>query len=55
VLCAPGAFLGGPRGGQVCPPGYAQGPRFFFWAVFAIFSRLLKIIPVLGIRALVST
>jgi hypothetical protein len=31
-------------------------PRWnFFWAVFAIFSGLLKIILVLGIRVLVST
>jgi hypothetical protein len=35
--CAPGAFLRGSQGGQVCPPGYAQ--RFFlFLADFAIFS-----------------
>jgi hypothetical protein len=41
------------------PPGYAQHsrqcPDFFFWVVFAIFSGLLKIIIVLGIRVLVST
>jgi hypothetical protein len=41
------------------PLGYAQlsgqRPEFFFGAVFAIFSGLLKIIPVLGIRVLVST
>jgi hypothetical protein len=41
------------------PPGYmqcsGQRPEIFFWAVFAIFSGLLKIIPVLGIRVLVST
>jgi hypothetical protein len=40
------------------PPGYAQHsgqrPIFFFGAVFAIFSSLLKIISVLGIRVLVS-
>jgi hypothetical protein len=34
---------------------FGAGPRNFFWAVFAIFSGLLKIIPVLGIRVLVST
>jgi hypothetical protein len=44
-----------PRGGgQVCPPGYAQRltvdgspgqrPKFFFWVVFAIFSRFCKLI-----------
>jgi hypothetical protein len=32
-----------------------QRPKFFFWVVFAIFSGLLKIIPILGIRVLVST
>jgi hypothetical protein len=37
-----------------------SAPKFFFWAFFAIFrgaifSSLLKIIPVLGIRVLVST
>jgi hypothetical protein len=62
---------GGPRGGRYAPPGYAQRstpgiagetpPKFFFgWfllflADFAIFSGLLKIISVLGIRVLVST
>jgi hypothetical protein len=66
VSCASGAFLGGSQGGEgMPPPGYAhrsapnfvfgQRPNFFFWAVFAIFSGLLKIIPVLGIRVLVST
>jgi hypothetical protein len=43
--------------------GSGQAPKFFFWAVFfllfladfAIFSGLLKIILVLGIRVLVST
>jgi hypothetical protein len=59
VSCVSGAFLGGSQGGQVCPPpGYAQRsgqcPEIFFWAVFAIFSGLLKIILVLGIRVLVS-
>jgi hypothetical protein len=37
------------------PPSYAQCPKIVFWAVFAIFSGLLKIISVLGIRFLVST
>jgi hypothetical protein len=63
VSCAPGAFLGGSQGGQVCPPWLraAGPPKFFFGrfllflADFAIFSGLLKIIPVLGIRVLVST
>ena len=56
VSCASGAFLGGSQGGgQVCPPGYAQCLEICFWAVFAIFSGLLKIILVLGIRVLVST
>jgi hypothetical protein len=71
VSCAPGAFLGGSRGGgagmpppsyaQHSAPGVARGRRVwgsapkFFWAVFAIFSGLLKIILVLGIRVLVST
>jgi hypothetical protein len=50
--CAPGAFLGGPRGGRYAPPGYAQRlapggspgqrPNFFFWAVFAIFSGFVN-------------
>jgi hypothetical protein len=40
--CA-GRFLGGSQGGAgMPPPGYAQRsgqrPKFFFWAVFAIFS-----------------
>jgi hypothetical protein len=37
--------------------GVAQGsaPKKKIWAVFAIFSGLLKIILVLGIRVLVST
>jgi hypothetical protein len=59
VLCASGAFLGGSQGGAGMPPlvtcSAGQRPEFFFWAVFAIFSGLLKIIPVLGIRVLVST
>jgi hypothetical protein len=50
---------GVPGGGQVCPPwlraAFGAAPQIFFWAVFAIFSGLLKIIPVLGIRVLVST
>jgi hypothetical protein len=37
------------------PPGYVQHPKICFLAVFAIFSSLLKIISVLGIRVLVST
>jgi hypothetical protein len=37
------------------PPSCAQCPEIVFWAVFAIFSSLLKIISVLGIRFLVST
>jgi hypothetical protein len=59
VSCAPGAFLGGSQGGAGMPPlvtrTFGAAPRIFFWAVFAIFSGLLKIIPVLGIRVLVST
>jgi hypothetical protein len=35
--------------------GSGQCPEICFWVVFAIFSGLLKIIPVLGIRVLVST
>jgi hypothetical protein len=31
-----------------------SAPKLFFWAIFAIFSGLLKIIPVLGIRVLVT-
>jgi hypothetical protein len=65
VSCVSGAFLGGPRGGRYAPPpppGYVSvwgsAPKFFFgWFFlffFAIFSGLLKIIPVLGIRVLVS-
>jgi hypothetical protein len=45
VSCAPGAFLGGSQGGQVCPPGYAQrsgSTPFFFGAFFAIFSGFLN-------------
>jgi hypothetical protein len=48
----------GVPGGAGMPPlvtHLGQCPQFFFWAVFAIFSGLLKIIPVLGIRVLVST
>jgi hypothetical protein len=41
------------------PIGYAQRsgqrPEICFWVFFAIFSGLLKVIPVLGIRVLVST
>jgi hypothetical protein len=37
------------------PPSYAQRPEIVFRAIFAIFSGLLKIISVLGIRFLVST
>jgi hypothetical protein len=66
VSCASGAFLGGSQGGQVCPPWLQRGspgqaPEIFFGrfllflADFAIFSSLLKIISVLGIRVLVST
>jgi hypothetical protein len=56
VLCAPGAFLGGSQGGASMPPlVMRRAPIFFFWEVFAIFSGLLKIISVLGIRVLVST
>jgi hypothetical protein len=61
VPCASGAFLGGSQGGAGMPPLVTRSvhrgsaPGFFFWAVFAIFSGLLKIIPVLGIRVLVST
>jgi hypothetical protein len=63
-MCAgrfPRGVQGGGGGGQVCPPGYAQRPKFFFGRFllflmdFAIISGLLKIIPVLGIRVLVST
>jgi hypothetical protein len=52
-----GHFPRGVLGGAgILPPGYAQCPKFFFFgAVFAIFSGLLKIILVLGIRVLVST
>jgi hypothetical protein len=52
-------------GGRYAPLGYVQCsttggsprqcPEIFFWLVFAIFSGLLKIIPILGIRVLVST
>jgi hypothetical protein len=45
VSCAPGTFLGGSQGGA----------GMLFLADFYIFSGLLKIIPVLGIRVLVST
>jgi hypothetical protein len=59
VVCAERFPRGVPGGAGMPPPGYAQRSRqcleFFFWAVFAIFSGLLKIIPVLGIRVLVST
>jgi hypothetical protein len=62
VSCAPCAFLGGSQGGQVCPPpppsSYVQRsgkhPDFFFWGGCFFFNGLLKIIPVLGIRVLVS-
>jgi hypothetical protein len=45
LSCAPGAFLGGPRGGGgagMPPPGYAQRsfgavPRNFFWGRFLLF------------------
>jgi hypothetical protein len=64
VSCPSGDFLWGSQGGQVCPPwlhivfgtgrSSGQRPEICFWAVFAIFSGLIKIIPVLGIRVLVS-
>jgi hypothetical protein len=81
VSCAPGAFLGGSQGGQVCPPWlraafavgvvypvlgirvlvstlknlfFRNGKFLLFLVDFAIFSGLLKIISVLGIRVLVS-
>jgi hypothetical protein len=60
-----GAFLGGPKGGggRYAPPwlrtafevARGSAPKIFFWAVFAIFSGLVKIILDLGIRVLVST
>jgi hypothetical protein len=55
---------GVPGGGRYAPPGLRSGQRpkncflggfFIFGQIFAIFSGLLKIIPVLGIRVLVST
>jgi hypothetical protein len=63
LLCVDGTFLGCPRGGRYAPPwlraAFGAAPRkFVFWAFlvdFAIFSGLLKIIMVLGIRVLVST
>jgi hypothetical protein len=64
VSCASGLFprgsQGGGGGGQVCPPLVTHSvrgntPNFVFGQFFAIFSGLLKIIPVLGIRVLVST
>jgi hypothetical protein len=60
VSCALGAFLGGSQGGECIPPlvkciVWASAPNFFLEEVFAIFSSLLKIILVLGIRVLVST
>jgi hypothetical protein len=62
VSCAPGAFLGGSQGGGAGMPPLVtrSSPIFFgrfllFLADFAIFSGLLKIISVLGIRVLVST
>jgi hypothetical protein len=49
---------GVPGGAGMRPTGYAQRsgqfPEICFWAVFAIFSGLLKIMLVLGIRVLVS-
>jgi hypothetical protein len=46
VTCALGAFLGGSQGGGgggcMPPPGYAQCPESFFWAVFAIFSGFVN-------------
>jgi hypothetical protein len=41
--CASGAFLGGSQGGAGMPPLVTRSvrgnaPKFFFWAVFAIFS-----------------
>jgi hypothetical protein len=54
VSCALGTLLGGSQGGQVCPLLVAHSaPKFL--ADFSIFSSLLKIISVLGIRFLVST
>jgi hypothetical protein len=52
-MCVVCARQGGPRGAVTC-----STPNLFFLAVFAdfaIFSSLLKIIPVLGIMVLVST
>jgi hypothetical protein len=50
VVCARCFPRGVPGGGAgMPPPGYAQRsgqrPEIVFWAVFAIFSGLLKIIP----------
>jgi hypothetical protein len=62
VSCAPGTLLGGYQGGQVCSlivthcaPKLFFGQFLLFLADFSIFSDLLKIISVLGIRCLVST
>jgi hypothetical protein len=40
--CAPGAFLGGSQGGQVCPPLVTRSvrgsaPKFFFLGGFLLF------------------
>jgi hypothetical protein len=65
VPCVAGSFLRGSQGGRYAPPGYTQcsgqppeivfGRFLLFLADFAIFSGLLKIISVLGIRVWVST
>jgi hypothetical protein len=66
LSCVLGAFLGGSQGGDRYAPhwlhaafGAAPQNFFFGWfllflADFAIFSDLLKIILVLGIKVLVS-
>jgi hypothetical protein len=62
VSCASGDFLGGSQGGARIPPLVTcSTPKLFFGQFllflvdFSIFSSLLKIISVLGIRVLVST
>jgi hypothetical protein len=61
VMCTR-RFPRGVPGGAVCPPLFTRSvrgsaPKFFFGRFFSIFSGFatLKIIPVLGIRVLVST
>jgi hypothetical protein len=54
-MCVGHFTRGVPGGAGMPPPSCAQCPEIVFWAVFAIFSSLLKIILVLGIRFLVST